>query len=94
MPSGAVGADIGDMFDAADEAGGTLTAEIYDEHWYDGVPTKAQAQKRYRARCAAAAAADAAAAEQSATPARRPQPILGRSAATAVYWSERREGHR
>ena len=53
MPSGAVGADLDDMFDAADEAGGTLTAEIYDKHWYDGVPTKAQAQKRYRARCAA-----------------------------------------
>eukprot|EP00966_Prymnesium_polylepis_P185590 4302080-Prymnesium_polylepis.1 len=53
MPSGAVGADLDDMFAAADEAGGTLIAEIYDEHWYDGVPTKAQAQKRYRARCAA-----------------------------------------
>ena len=72
MPSGAVGADLDDMFDAADEAGGTLTAEIYDKHWYDGVPTKAQAQKRYRARCAAAAAAEAAADDEAAaTPAKR-----------------------
>eukprot|EP00966_Prymnesium_polylepis_P217148 5025612-Prymnesium_polylepis.1 len=41
------------MFDAADEAGGTLTAQIYEDHPYDGVPVLRQAQKRYRARCAA-----------------------------------------
>ena len=54
MPSGAVGADLDDMFDAADEAGGTLTAQIYEDHSYDGVLVLRQAQKRYRARCAAA----------------------------------------
>ena len=72
MPSSVVGADLDDMLHAADEAGGTLTARIFNQHWYDGVPTKEQAQKRYRARCAAAAAAEAAADDEAAaTPAKR-----------------------
>ena len=79
------------MFDAADEAGGTLTAEIYDEHWYDGVPTKAQAQKRYRARCAAAAAAEAAADDEAAAaPAKRRKPVPPAAARTgASRWQPR-----
>eukprot|EP00966_Prymnesium_polylepis_P295196 6817119-Prymnesium_polylepis.1 len=48
MPSGRVGADFDDMFDAADEAGGTLTAQIYEEHRYDGVPVLRVARGRRR----------------------------------------------
>ena len=76
MPRGRIGADIDDMFDAADEAGGTLTAQIYEDRSYDGVPVLRQAQKRYRARCAAAAAAEAAADDEAAAPpAKRRKPV-------------------
>ena len=85
MPSGRIGADLDDMFEAADEAGGTLTSAIYDEHWYDGVPVLRQAQKRYRARCAAAAAAEAAAADEAAAPpAKRRKPVPPVTARTGV----------
>ena len=85
MPSGRIGADLDDMFEAADEAGGTLTSAIYDEHWYDGVPVLRQAQKRYRARCAAAAAAEAAADDEAAAaPAKRRKPVPPAAARTGA----------
>ena len=86
MPRGRIGADLDDMFDAADEAGGTLTAQIYEDRSYDGVPVLRQAQKRYRARCAAAAAAEAAADDEAAaTPAKRRKtvpPVTARAGVT------------
>ena len=88
MPRGRIGADLDDMFDAADEAGGTLTAQIYEDRSYDGVPVLRQAQKRYRARCAAAAAAEAAADDEAAaTPAKRRKtvpPVTARAGVTTL----------